>query len=69
MSKDLKEKNLQLAENLRSGLFSERPTIKEAYTYAEKVIEAMHPEDIMPAYTAIHVLLNTISNKMKEINE
>lgn len=61
--------NLELAEAMRHGLFADRGTdvraaMRDAYDY----IETIHGEhgDQLAAFTALHIVLNTISNVIKE---
>jgi cation transport regulator ChaB len=54
--------NLQLAQNIRSSLFADRETIKEAFDYAFDIAEASdNPSAVI---TAIMVVANTISNQI-----
>lgn len=60
--------NLELAEAMRHGLFADRGTdVREAMRYAYELINTLeHGNDQMTAYTALHVLTNTIANVIKE---
>lgn len=54
--------NLELAKNIRSSLFADRETIKQAFDYAFDVAEASdNPSAVI---TAIMVVANTISNQI-----
>jgi hypothetical protein len=57
----------QLAIQLYVPLFAERPTIKEAYAYAQEIANSTNtPAAVM---TAIHVVLNTVDKEIERINE
>ena len=42
-----------------ADLFATRDDIKQAYQYADEIIQTLQPEDRMAAYTACYVLYNT----------
>jgi hypothetical protein len=60
--------NTELAQAMRQGIFSKRETIKEAYEYAGEIALSLRPEDRMPMLTAIGVLMNTLANKIEELD-
>ena len=59
----------QLADALRMNLFSDRGTdLQAALDYASEVIESMPDQaSKIPAWTAFHVVLNTVSNCIREL--
>jgi hypothetical protein len=60
----------KLNETLRgiqTGLFATKDSIEEAIQYAFDMIGAMPKEVQAPAYTVIHVLMNTIAAELKKI--
>lgn len=59
----------KLAASLRSGFFSSRDTVEDAFAYAYDVIDAMPSESRAAAYTALHVMVNTIANEMLKKGE
>ena len=60
-------KTIELAKSLQNGMFADRETIQEAYDYAIALGKSRgcSPEMI----TAIQVVVNTIMNKIIEIEE
>lgn len=60
--------NVELANSIRHGLFSERKTLKEAFDYAFEVFKTLGPNEIA-ATTAMFVVLNTLSNEMLKNEE
>ena len=53
--------------DLKCQLFADRGTdVAEAMKYAYKLIESLPKGDRAAAYTALHVVLNTISNALEE---
>ena len=56
--------NEELAKSIRHDLFAERDTVKEAWDYAFDVINGMSESDKIAAFTALMVLLNTISKQI-----
>lgn len=59
----------ELATGLRSTFFSSRDTVEDAFAYAYNVIDAMPSEAKAAAYTALHVVVNTIANEMLKEGE
>lgn len=59
----------ELADALRMNLFSDRGTdLQAALDYASEVIESMPDQaSKIPAWTAFHVVLNTVSNCIREL--
>ena len=60
--------NKYLAQQLRNSLFSDRGTdleqaFKDAYHLIDRGIPA---RDRISAYTALHIVVNTIANKLTE---
>jgi hypothetical protein len=59
--------NLEMAQALRHGLFGDRGTdLRAAFGYAYDMIESIEGSGQVAAFTALHVVLNTISNVLKE---
>ena len=60
--------NKQLAQQLRNNLFADRGTdLEQAFKDAYHLIDrGITPRDRISAYTALHVLVNTIANKLTE---
>ena len=60
----------QLADALRLNFFGDRGSdIQAALDYATMVIEALPIESRSPAWTALHVVVNTIANAIRELPE
>lgn len=57
--------NQELSELLKQGIFGDRETIQEAYNYLQDMINTLDKADRFPITTAVHVLLNTISNEIE----
>lgn len=55
----------ELAESIRSDMFADRATIREAYDYALQVAKASGSSP--QVMTAIHVMMNTIANTIDQI--
>jgi hypothetical protein len=52
--------------DLKCQLFADRGTdVAEAMKYAYKLIETLPKADRAAAYTALHVVLNTVANAME----
>jgi hypothetical protein len=52
--------------DLKCQLFADRGTdVAEAMKYAYKLIETLPKVDRAAAYTALHVVLNTVANAME----
>lgn len=59
--------NLELAQGLHHGLFGDRGTdIRAAMRDAYDWIETVEGADQVAAFTALHVVLNTVSNIIKQ---
>lgn len=56
--------NVELARAIRSNLFADRKTLKEAWDYVSEVMNRLNHGDNIAATTAMMVLLNTISNQI-----
>ena len=52
----------ELAAQLRNSMFADRATLAEAYEYARLVAQAS--DNPSAVYTAIHVMMNTISKEL-----
>ena len=55
----------KFAESLKLGVFAERDTVQDAYNYAYEIAEASG--NSAAVITAVHVVVNTIANKMLEL--
>jgi hypothetical protein len=53
-----------LAASIRVGLFAKRDTIEQALDYATEIIERLYNDDKAALYTALHVVLNTVADKI-----
>lgn len=60
MNEHLKE----FLESMKSEMFASRETTKEAIDYAHELIQSITPKYRIVAYTAIYVLLNSISDEL-----
>lgn len=59
--------NLEMAQALRHGLFGDRGTdLKAAFNDAYDWIETIEGSGQVAAFTALHVVLNTVANVLKE---
>lgn len=65
----MNEKLEEMSKELYMGLFADRKTLAEAQDYAIKVINSFPASERIAAYTALHVVLNTISRLLKEMLE
>jgi len=57
----------ELAQSLKHGLFSNRDTVGKAIEYAYQVIESLDGRDRILAFTALHVVLNTIAIELEQM--
>jgi hypothetical protein len=53
-----------LAASIRVGIFGKRDSIDEALEYASEVIDNLQTYDKAVVYTALHVVLNTLADKI-----
>ena len=53
-----------LAASIRVGIFAKRDSINEALEYASEVIGNLQTYDKAVVYTALHVVLNTLADKI-----
>jgi hypothetical protein len=53
-----------LAASIRVRVFAKRETIDEALNYAIEVFDRVNSDDKAAVYTALHVVLNTIADKI-----
>lgn len=59
--------NLEMATAMQHGLFADRGTdLKAAFKDAYGWIETLEGSDQVAAFTALHVVLNTVANIIKE---
>ena len=57
-------KNVELATAIRHGLFADRETLKEAFDYAQEVINRLPSSEQIAVTTALYVVLNTLSKEI-----
>ena len=60
----MNNKQLQLAKDIKSDFFATRDTVMEAFAYAYNMIDSLPAEAKSPAYTALHVVINTIAQEI-----
>ena len=53
-----------LAASIRVGIFGKRDSINEALEYASEIIDNLQTYDKAVVYTALHVMMNTIADKI-----
>ena len=53
-----------LAASITVGIFGKRDTVEEALEYASEIIDNLQTYDKAVVYTALHVVLNTIADKI-----
>lgn len=53
-----------LAASIRNSMFASRDTVDEALNYAVATIERLYNDDRAAMYTALHVVMNTIADKI-----
>ena len=53
-----------LAASIRVRMFAKRSTIDEALNYAIEVFDRVNNDDKAAVYTALHVVLNTVADKI-----
>ncbi len=58
----------KFSDSLKNGLFSSRDTTTEAIKYAYELIETLKIEDRFVAYTALHVVLNSVSEDIIKLS-
>jgi hypothetical protein len=58
----------ELSKELKNNLFSKRESIQEAYNYAGEIAKGCGHNEIY-VLTAIHVLLNTISDEIEKCDD
>jgi hypothetical protein len=56
-----------LAASIRVGIFGNRESIEEALEYASSIIDNLQTYDKAVVYTALHVVLNTVADKIAEL--
>jgi hypothetical protein len=54
----------QFAASLRVKLFSTRDNMPDAMNYAYDLIESLPTENRIAAFTALHVVMNTIADQL-----
>jgi len=50
--------------SIRNRLFASRDTVDEALNYAVETIERLYNDDKAALYTALHVVMNTVADKI-----
>lgn len=60
------EKTL-LAASIRNSMFASRDTVDQALNYAVATIERLYNDDRAAMYTALHVVMNTIADKISAL--
>lgn len=60
------EKTLLVA-SIRNRLFASRDTVDQALNYAVATIERLYNDDRAAMYTALHVVMNTIADKISAL--
>lgn len=66
--KSQKQKNESLkilAKSIKSNVFAIRPSVSEAYIFASRLINSLSAGDRIVAYTALQVMLNTVSEHIE----
>jgi hypothetical protein len=53
-----------LVASIRNSMFASRDTVDEALNYAVETIERLYNDDRAAMYTALHVVMNTIADKI-----
>jgi len=53
-----------LAASIRNSMFASRDTVDEALNYAVATIERLYNDDRASMYTVLHVVMNTIADKI-----
>lgn len=61
IKKNDKEKILEFTSSLQHGMFATKGNPKEAMDFAYALIETLPKEHRIPAFTALHVVLNTVA--------
>ena len=57
----------ELALSLQHSLFATRDSVEDAFDYAYSIIQTLPEQDRLAAYTALHVLVNTIAEEIKRV--
>lgn len=55
----------ELSNAIRSGLFAERDSLKEAFNYVDEVAKAS--DNPIAVWTAVMVMCNTVANEMQKV--
>lgn len=55
----------ELSNAIRSGLFAERDSLKEAFNYVDEVANAS--ENPIAVWTVVMVVCNTIANELQKV--
>lgn len=56
-----------LATGIQSSFFATSETVEDAFRYAYATIDALPSESKAGAYTALHVVVNTIAEEIKRL--
>ena len=68
MIKECEDRHLDMyLTSLKHGLFATRDSATEAFKYSFSLIETLPEKDRSVAYTALHVVVNTIADDIRRI--
>ena len=56
------------AKSLKHGLFADRKNLKDAMSHAYSLIATLDPEDRSVAFTALHIVLNTVAKEIEQLS-
>ena len=59
----------QFAKDIEHGMFATAENLQEAIKYAYMGIETLKPEEKAGAYTALHVVLNTVAQELRRLTK
>ena len=65
--KDLNNEVINFAKSIETGLFATAENMQEAIKYAYMGIETLDQADKIGAYTALHVVLNTVALELRRL--
>jgi hypothetical protein len=65
--KDLNNEVINFAKSIETGLFATAENMQEAIKYAYMGIESLDQTDKIGAYTALHVVLNTVALELRRL--
>ena len=61
--KEIKE----FALSIKSPIFASRKSVKEAYDFAQQLIDTVENADKIAVVTALHVVMNSIADQLERI--